>query len=171
MLQGVCVDSGQSAVLEKGTSYYLFPNGSKHFYVSKLPNASAHKGCFQAKYFQVIDKELWPEEPEIVAHALDTEKVYKANLIWRKPGYRSTELKTYYVQPKMTHGYFYHDSNLKRCGGCFPLHWFSDFQEYDLDIIDQEVPEFDIDFEETVPILVESDPNLSNYEQLSLFDF
>jgi hypothetical protein len=171
MLQGVCVDPGPSAVLEKGTSYYLFPNGSMHYYVSKFPNRNAHKGCFQAQYFQIIEKELWPEEPLQKMSNLDPEKLYKATLIWRKQGYQSTKLTDYYIKPKKTHGYFYHDSNLNNFGGCFPLHWFSDFQEYDLDIIDQKVPDFDIDFEETVPILAESEPNLSNYEQLSLFDF
>jgi hypothetical protein len=169
MLQGICIDQGQTTVLEKGKRYFLFPNGSRHFYVSKFPNRDAHKGCFQTCYFQIIEKQEWPQEPKMISISLDPEKIYKANLIWRKPGYRSTELKTYYVQPKMTHGYFYHDSNLKRCGGCFPLHWYSDFveveQESELDIID-----FDIKFEKNDLPIFESEPKLVNYVQLSLFD-
>ena len=129
MLTGICIDPGQSAVLEKGTRYYLFANGPKHFYVSKFPNQGAHNGCFQAKYFQVSEKEDWPMEPDSVEVALDPEKIYKANLTWRKPGYQFVELKEYYIRPNGTHGFFYHDRDLKKCGGCFPLHWFENFEE------------------------------------------
>jgi hypothetical protein len=109
MLEGVCIDTGQTVVLEKGKSYFLFPNGTKHYYVSKFPNQNGHKGCFQAIYFQIIKKEEWPQEPERLSIILDQEKVYKANLIWRRIGYKSTELREYYVRPKATHGYFYQE--------------------------------------------------------------
>lgn len=170
MLQGICLEPEQAAVLEKGKSYYLFPNGANHYYVSKFPNSGAHMGCFQNSYFQIIEKELWPEEPEIRSVRLDPEKVYRAKLIWREPGYKSIELKDYYIKPKATHGYFYCDSALKECRGCFPLHWFTGFEETILDIIDQEIPDFDIDFEESDQFSFESEPNIANYVQLSLFD-
>lgn len=172
MLQGVCTNPGQTAVLERGKRYFLFHAGSNHFYVSNFPNPNAHKGCFQAKYFQLVEKEEWPQEPEIKSINLDPEKLYKAKLIWRKPGYKSTELKEYYLRPKITHGTFYHESHLKECGGCFPLYWFSDFEEVSLDIleiIDQEIPDFDIEFDKSDQFLAESERIPANYEQLSLF--
>ncbi|MBO0962515.1 hypothetical protein J1P26_22735 [Neobacillus sp. MM2021_6] len=171
MLQGICIDTGYTAVLQKGTSYYLFPNGDNHYYVSKFPNEGAHMGCFQERYFQVLEEEQWPDEPEIRLVSFDPEKLYKARLIWRKRGYKSVELKNYYIKSKVTHGYFYSDMALKECRGCFPLHWFTDFQETILDIIDQEIPDFDIDFEENDLILVESEPEIVNYVQMSIFDF
>jgi hypothetical protein len=170
MLQGICIDPGQTVVLEKGKSYFLFPNGTKHYYVSKFPNRNAHKGCFEAIYFQIIKKEEWPQKPERLSISLDPEKIYKANLIWRKPGYKSTELKEYYVRSKTTNGYFYPDSNLKECGGCFPLHWFDDFKEVDLTINEPEIIDFDNEFVESELILVENVPENINFEQLSLFD-
>jgi hypothetical protein len=170
MLQGICIDTGQSAVLERGTRYFLFPNGPRNFYVSKFPNQNAHKGCFQANYFQIIEKEEWPLEPEILPVSLNSEKVYKAKLIWRRPGYKMTELKEYYVKPGDTHGTFYHDSSLTKLGGCFPLHWFANFIEVEPEEVEPEIIDFDIDFEESEQILIETEPKLAKYEQLSLFD-
>ncbi|MDF2790460.1 MAG: hypothetical protein K0S80_3561 [Neobacillus sp.] len=171
MLQGICIDPGYTAALQKGTSYYLFPNGTKHFYVSKFPNRNAHKGCFQTKYFQIIEKEAWPEEPKVSFPALDAEKIYKANLIWRNPGYTTTLHRQYFLKPSKTHTFFFRDYECKDLAGCFPLHWFSDFEELILDIIDQEIPDFDIEFEESDQFFVESEPSLAKFEQLSLFDF
>jgi hypothetical protein len=171
MLQGVCIDPGQTAVLEMRKKYYLFPNGMNHYYVSNFPNLAAHKGCFQSKYFQIIEKEPWSQEPEMKSYSLDPEKVYWAKLIWRKPGYKFVELKEYYLKPRKTHCDFYHDSKLNQLGGCFPLHWFTNFEEVIPDIIDQEVSNFDIKFEENKLVLPETKPEITNYEQLSLFDF
>jgi hypothetical protein len=171
MLQGICIDPGQTVVLEKGKSYFLFPNGTKHYYVSKFPNQNAHKGCFQAIYFQIIEKEEWLQEPVRLSIILDQEKVYMASLIWRKPGYKSTELKEHYVKPKATHGHFYHDSSLKEYGGCFPLHWFTDFVEVKHEVIEPETLDFGIEIEGSDLFLIENEPNIANYVQLSLFDF
>jgi hypothetical protein len=170
MLQGVCVDSGQSAVLQKGTSYYLFPNGVNHFYVSLFPNPNAHKGCFQKAYFQIIEKELWPEEPEVIPVGLDPEQIYKAQLTWRKPGYKSVELKDYYIRPKKTHCYLYQDSRLEDCRGCFPLHWFTNFEPYFHEIVLENI-DFVIETDEIEPIMAENVPIFNKYEQLSLFEF
>jgi hypothetical protein len=171
MLKGVCKDPGQTAVLEKGKVYFLFPNGRNHFYVSNFPNFRAHKGCFQSSYFQVIEKEQWPQEPEMKSYCLDPEKVYIANLIWRKPGYKAVALKEYYIKPRTTHCDFYQDSNLTELGGCFPLHWFTDFVEAVIDESVIEIPDFDIEFEENDLFSVESEPKITKYEQLSFFDF
>jgi hypothetical protein len=174
MLQGVCVDPGQTEVLEKGKTYYLFLNGNEHYYVSVFPSQNAHKGCFQTKYFQVIERDSYPQEPAARPIHLDPNKVYKADLIWAKPGYRPFTSKEYYIKPRTTHGYFYHDINLTKPGGCFPLHWFDNFIEIDVQV------------SVTVPIVVESvmkldkiEPTLNEivheiskseqYEQLSLF--
>jgi hypothetical protein len=165
IFRGVCIDIGNSAVLQKGERYYLFPNGDKHYYVSNFPNMSAHKGCFHVELFQVINDSDWPQEPEVIVPELDREKVYKAQLVWRNPGYKSKELREYYLKPKRTHGYFYHDKGLNECCGCFPLHWFRDFKELE-DIT--EIDDCEIDnFEEEVIHLVEE--VINGYEQLSFF--
>jgi hypothetical protein len=170
MLRGICTDLGQTAVLELGKSYYLFPNGTKHFYVSNFPNRNAHKGCFQAKYFQIIEKDKWPQEPEIIEFRLDREKLYRAELIWRKPGYKNVELKEYFIKPLTTYGDFYHDRNSSKFGGCFPLHWFKNFVEIQQGTTVHEISDFDIKSSEIEPIFFEIEPKTIKYVQLSLFD-
>jgi hypothetical protein len=165
ILKGVCIDIGNSAVLQKGESYYLFPHGDKHYYVSIFPNKNAHKGCFHAELFQLARENDWPEEPEEIVPELDREKVYEAQLVWRSPGYKSKELRKYYLKPKRTHGYFYLDKDLNECCGCFPLHWFRDINELE-DITEKDVCEID-NFEEEVMHFVED--VINGYEQLSLF--
>jgi hypothetical protein len=170
MLQGICIDHGQTVVLEKGKSYFLFPNGTQHYYVSNFPNKNAHKGCFQTQYFQIIEKEKWPLEPEIKNFNLDPEKVYRAKLIWRKPGYKFLELKEYFVKQCKTHVDFYHNSSLKEYGGCFPLHWFTNLVEVQQEEIVQEISNSVIKSEENDLIPIESDPKTIKYIQLSFFD-
>jgi hypothetical protein len=167
MLQGICVDASLTMVLEKGKKYFLFLNGPDHYYVSKLPKASAHQGCFHKSLFKLVQEEEWPPEPPADnVPALDSSKVYKARLIWRKRGYEQIQLGTYYLQPSGTHAYFYYDKELKRLGGCFPLHWFEDFREVDANenetnevVFETEVPERET--EETPKV----------FEQMSIFDF
>ncbi|WP_260288470.1 hypothetical protein [Peribacillus aracenensis] len=60
MLQGVCVDPGQTNVLNKEASYFLFPAGNSHYFVSKFPNKKSHRGCFESNRFQLMN----PPEPE-----------------------------------------------------------------------------------------------------------
>lgn len=170
MLQGVCVDRGQTEVLEKGKTYYLFPNGDNHYYVSNFPNEHAHKGCFHSKYFQILEQELYPPESENRVIHLDQEKIYKANLIWVSPGYKLFTSKEYYIKPRKTHGDCYHDKHLTKLGGCLPLHWFDNFIEIDINVptMDETV----IETKEIKPILTKTvhvviTSELS--EQLSLF--
>ncbi|MGM0903086.1 MAG: hypothetical protein ACQEXB_18555 [Bacillota bacterium] len=167
MLQGICVDPGQTAVLTKGTSYYLFPNGANHYYVSKYPNPEAHKGCYSKEYFQLIEKEIWPDEPEKRDIQLEPDKVYKARLIWRKPGYKGTVLKEYFLKPKKTHAYFYLDEDLQKLCGCFPFHWFVGFEEVEPDKV---VGDINLDFTEADLFLEETVHKEVVFEQLSLFD-
>ncbi|XQY90666.1 hypothetical protein ACNRWW_14160 [Metabacillus sp. HB246100] len=119
MLQGICINTENTVVLTEGESYYLFPNGTDHYYVSKFPNDGAHTGCFQTKHFHLVEK----EKPN-----LDREKVYLAHM-YRKEGYPSLELKEYFINPSKTHCYIYHDSAMTQFVGCFPLDWFKDFEE------------------------------------------
>ncbi|ARP43182.1 hypothetical protein GTHT12_01648 [Geobacillus thermodenitrificans] len=64
---------------------------------------------------------------------LDNSKGYNTKLVWRKRGYKHVALGMDDLQPKKTHAYFYYDKELKRLGGCFPLHWFTEFREVDAD--------------------------------------
>jgi hypothetical protein len=170
MLKGICIDPGQTVVLEKGKSYFLFPNGTKHYYVSDFNNKNAHKGCFQALYFQIAKEEERLAEPVAKSVSLDPDKVYKAKLIWRKPGYKFIELKEYFVKLSKTHCDFYNDINLKKYFGCFPLHWFANFEEAQQEETVQEICDSVIEFEESEVISVESVPKTIKFVQLSLFD-
>ncbi|UYG93208.1 sugar ABC transporter [Cytobacillus firmus] len=118
--------------------------------------------------FAIYEEELWPEEPSAREIMLDTEKVYRASLIWRRKGYESTELKEYYIEPKSTHAYFFHDRELKRCGGCYPLHWFTGFVEV-TEEIDQISEEIVLEFEDNDHFYTEDVQEFNGYEQLSLF--
>jgi hypothetical protein len=134
VFQGVCIDAGATTILEKGKKYFLFSNGHDHYYVSKFPKASSHQGCFHKSLFQVVQEDEWPPEPSAdTVPVLNSSKVYKARPIWRKRGYQQIKLGTYYLQPLGTHAYVYRDKQLKKCVGCFPLHWFEGFREVDAD--------------------------------------
>ncbi|MEY8346449.1 hypothetical protein [Niallia circulans] len=180
MIQGICVDTANTTVLVEGQTYFLFPNGPNYFYVSEFPDSKAHKGCYQSSCFQIIKKpkEEWPAEPKgpRLVSDYDKEKVYKAQLVWRKPGYRGTELKEYFIRLKVEYPeqklkinlvdscYFYNqyeNGQFKGFRGCFPLHWFGEMEEV-LDTYNQE-------FSEKEQIVV-TEPVINGYEQLSLFD-
>jgi hypothetical protein len=168
LLQGICVDTGETTVLEKGKKYFLFPGGSNNYYVSKFPNANAHTGCFRKSLFQIVQEDEWPPEPSADnVPVLDSSKIYAAKLVWRKRGYAFIQLGTYYLQPARTHAYVYRDKQLEKCVGCFPLHWFAEFREVDEEenetnevIVETEVPEHET--KEEMP---------ENFEQMSIFDF
>jgi hypothetical protein len=168
LLQGICVDTGETTVLEKGKKYFLFPGGSNNYYVSKFPNANAHTGCFRKSLFQIVQEDEWPPEPPADnVPVLDSSKVYVAKLIWRKRGYEQFPLATYYLRPSRTHAYVYRDKQLEKCVGCLPLHWFEDFREVNVEetetnevIVETEV--FESETKEEMP---------ENFEQMSIFDF
>lgn len=180
MIQGICVDIANTTVLIEGQTYFLFPNGPNYFYVSVFPDSKAHKGCYQSRCFQIIKKikEEWPAEPKgpCLVSDYDKEKVYKAQLVWRKPGYRGTELKEYFIRLKVEYPeqklkinlvdscYFYdqyENGQFEGFRGCFPLHWFGEMEEV-LDTYNQE-------FSEKEQIVC-AEPVVNGYEQLSLFD-
>lgn len=118
MIKGKCVDNTNLLKVIVGEEYFLFPNGENYYYVSKFPNIKAHIGCYQKERFKEVK------------YAFESNKVYLADLIWRSNGYKSAELKKYFIVSKKSHAFFYHDKDLKKLGGCFPLHWFSNFEEY-----------------------------------------
>jgi hypothetical protein len=168
LLQGICVDTGETTVLEKGKKYFLFPGGSNNYYVSKFPNANAHTGCFRKSLFQIVQEDEWPPEPPVGnVPALDSSKIYVAKLIWRKRGYEQVKLGTYYLQPARTHAYVYRDKQLKKCVGCFPLHWFTEFREVDAN--ENETNE--VVFETEAPERETKEEMHENFEQMSIFDF
>jgi hypothetical protein len=168
LLQGVCVDTGETTVLEKGKKYFLFPGGSNNYYVSKFPNANAHTGCFHKSLFQIVQEDEWPPEPAVDdVPALDSSKIYAAKLIWRKRGYEQVKLGTYYLQPAGTHAYLFRDRQLEKCIGCFPLHWFEDFREMD----EEETEINEVVFEIEVPEREIKEENPETFEQMCIFDF
>ncbi|WP_061579683.1 hypothetical protein [Saccharococcus caldoxylosilyticus] len=166
LLQGICVDTGETTVLEKGEKYFLFPSGLDHYYVSKFPTVHAHHGCFHKSLFELVQENEWPPEPSADnVPILDSSKIYAAKLVWRKRGYEHIALGTYYLQPTGTHAYFYYDKQLKRFGGCFPLHWFEGFREVDADETNDAVLEtetLECEIKEEMP---------ETFEQMCIFDF
>ncbi|MGM7634196.1 sugar ABC transporter [Bacillus sp. Hm123] len=97
----------------------------------------------------------WPPEPKLDLPDLEAGKVYSAQLIWRRKGYRGKELKQYYIKPdNQKNTNFYADKELKEFQGRYPLHWFADFKLIE-------------DIEEQLVELVEEP---TNFEQMSLFE-
>lgn len=146
-MEGVCIDQGASTNLKEGERYFLFEHGSNHFYASRFNHKGSHFGAFERKLFDVLIEQAasdWPSEPPVIKVSLDNSKVYKANMRWRKEAYKEKPLGTYYIRPKNEHCWFYMDSQMKRPGGCFPLHWFDGFQEHDPEI-QQEIVELSKD--------------------------
>ncbi|WP_244895461.1 hypothetical protein [Evansella clarkii] len=57
MMQGICIDKGDTLTLQEGKKYFLFPNGANHFYASRFNSKRSHFGCYRAKHFEVIQEE------------------------------------------------------------------------------------------------------------------
>lgn len=54
MQQGVCVDTGLSAILQKDRTYFLREHGKNNYYVSNFNNPKSYFGSFSKKYFRLI---------------------------------------------------------------------------------------------------------------------
>ena len=146
MLKGICIDKGGSIALVEGNTYYLFPNGEAHYYVSKFPTEGTHFGCYQADQFYILESEeseVKPVEPPKIEYSLDRNKVYKGTLVYRGC-YPASIVKfgDYYIKPYKTHGDYYADIYCKKQKGCFPLHWFENIHEVTVPEIQQNVHEF-----------------------------
>lgn len=135
-MQGICIETTVSTNLKKGEVYYLFPHGSIAFHASRFPKPGSHFGTYQRSHFEILDtsKDEWPPEPPkpIETPALDKDKIYEAELVWRRKGYSySTDLGVYYIRlVGVSDCYFYRDAALKHPKGRFPLHWFENIREY-----------------------------------------
>ncbi|MFL0364640.1 hypothetical protein ACH0BF_16675 [Pseudobacillus sp. 179-B 2D1 NHS] len=153
MLKGKCIDPELAS--EFPEVVYLFPNGPLNFYVSRFPNKYAHMGCFQADKFQPV--EVWPPEPDASnLPPLEPGKMYSAQFIW-KPEKQYTLLtfkERYFIIPEANqkNAIFYKDPYKKQLGGCFPLHWFDNFQlieekaseeSFETELIDEEKTQFE----------------------------
>lgn len=170
MIRGVYKGSANSIVLQPGQKYYLFPHGNTHYYVSRFPNEGAHTGCFSKELFDVIEDEEEKEEEAL----LDEEKCYTADLVRKRSGsYPTVVFKTYYIKPHKTHAYFWHDPEMKKFGGCFPLEWYDNFAEFEPIVTEEtieEVEESEVIIEEPKESPKEPEP-IEDSVQLSLFDF
>ncbi|MBG9830802.1 hypothetical protein [Bacillus wiedmannii] len=127
-MKGVCIDLDHSDLLKQGVEYFLFPAPPNHYYVSKFNRKGAHFGCYPAERFQVTEKEVWTPEPPMSAPQLDGNLFYRARLIWRTKGYKNKPLKDYIIQPRGKYCYFWHDRIREKFCGCFPIHWFTNFE-------------------------------------------
>ncbi|MGX5433386.1 hypothetical protein [Bacillus toyonensis] len=128
-MKGICIDVDHSTLLGINEEYFLFPAKLNHYFVSKFDRKEAHFGCYPAERFQVVENEVWTPEPQDNAPKLDTSLVYRAQLIWRTKGYKNKPLKDYIIKPKGNHCFFWHDRERKKLCGCFPIHWFANFEE------------------------------------------
>ncbi|MFJ7552525.1 hypothetical protein ACIQXZ_01235 [Bacillus thuringiensis] len=128
-MKGMCIDVDHSALLGINEEYFLFPAKPNHYYVSKFDRKESHFGCYPTERFKVVESEVLTPEPQINMPNLDESKFYKAQLIWRTKGYKDKPLKDYIINPKGTHCFFWHDPERKKLCGCFPMHWFANFEE------------------------------------------
>ncbi|MGG3446479.1 hypothetical protein [Bacillus nitratireducens] len=128
-MKGICIDVDHSALLGINEEYFLFPAKPNHYFVSKFDRKESHFGCYPAERFQVVEKEVWAPEPQDNAPKLDKSLLYRAQLIWRTKGYKNKPLKDYIIKPKGNHCFFWHDRERKKLCGCFPIHWFTNFEE------------------------------------------
>lgn len=128
-MKGICIDVDHSALLGINEEYFLFPAKPNHYFVSKFDCKESHFGCYPAERFQVVEKEVWTPEPQDNTPKLDKSLFYRAQLIWRTKGYKNKPLKDYIIKPKGNHCFFWHDRECKKLCGCFPIHWFANFEE------------------------------------------
>ncbi|PEJ89548.1 hypothetical protein [Bacillus toyonensis] len=128
-MKGICIDVDHSALLGINEEYFLFPAKPNHYFVSKFDRKESHFGCYPAERFQVMEKEAWTPEPKVNTPNLDKGLLYRAQLIWRTKGYKNKPLKDYIIKPKGNHCFFWHDRERKKLCGCFPIHWFANFEE------------------------------------------
>ncbi|EMY5507731.1 hypothetical protein V8T57_004248 [Bacillus wiedmannii] len=128
-MKGICIDVDHSALLGINEEYFLFPAKPYHYFVSKFDRKESHFGCYPAERFQMVEKEVWTPEPPVNTPDLDRGLLYRAQLIWRTKGYKNKPLKDYIIKPKGNRCFFWHDRERTKLCGCFPIHWFANFEE------------------------------------------
>ncbi|WP_445506726.1 hypothetical protein [Niallia sp. 03190] len=131
--------------------------------------------------FRVIKNE-WPQEPKgpRLVSEFDTDKIYKAKMIWRRSSYKNLQLQEYYLKLNakdrgaysgvqlVDHCYVYRkyeNGLLSDHAGCLPLHWFNDFKELQQEDVHTE----EIKVVEEEKTIEEIALEYTVYEQLSLF--
>ena len=146
-MQGRCIQAPENSNLIEGEIYYLFPHGSLAFEASRFPRHGSHFGTYQKSRFEIIEeRDVWPSEPKRPDKlpVLESGKVYEAELIWQKKCY-SAPLSKYFIRStdgcyaNMQDCYFYDDSKLKQARGRYPIHWFTNIQEFGVKVI-KELP-------------------------------
>jgi hypothetical protein len=100
-MQGVCIDTGATTVLEIGRKYYLFEHGPNYL-VSRFDNKNAHCGSYEKKHFELIE-----ERPPLCRHEVSPFKPqrYVAEVARQIIGYRVGD--RYIVTDKGPNGYFH----------------------------------------------------------------
>ncbi|MGH1287796.1 hypothetical protein [Bacillus toyonensis] len=128
-MKGICIDVDYSALLGINEEYFLFPAKHNHYFVSKFNCKESHFGCYPVERFQVVEKNVWTPEPQVNTPNLNKGFLYRAQLIWRTKGYENKPLKDYIIKLKGNYCFFWHDRERKKLCGCFPIHWFTNFEE------------------------------------------
>ncbi|TSB47142.1 hypothetical protein [Alkalicoccobacillus porphyridii] len=166
-MKAVCIETGDTALLQEQKEYFIFPNGESHVYVSKFDNQGAHFGCYEKDFFQEIVEEdpVRPPEPPELNPDLEHGQVYKAFLVWTsKRGFWSLEGKHYYLKQHdkvSSQVWFYEDPECKKLRGIFQKHYFTDYEPIET------IPQ-----KEEQALVEESPPELlpeEDWEQMSLF--
>jgi len=165
MLTGICVDASMSTNLMVGKKYYLFEHGAHAFYVSRFPKEMTHFGAYSKSRFDdiqgaTVEADVRNVEPPLIA-PLENNKLYIATLDYA--GTYNTKKQRYYIKPRKskTHCNFYQDPEFQRFVGCFPIHWFIEYQEF--------IPS-EAFVEKEVAIMAEPEV-ITGFEQISIFDF
>jgi hypothetical protein len=159
----------QQRFLRKGKSIFSSQTVPIIITFQSLPKASSHQVCFHKSLFELVQEDEWPPEPSADSvSALDSSKVYKARLVWRKRGYEQIKLGTYYLQPSGGTCVFLMRQAAKKVGWlCFPLHWFAEFRE--VDTVQNETDEIVL---ETEALECETKEEAHEiFEQMCIFNF
>lgn len=88
-----CIDTGSSVALTKGKDYYVYDNGTSHYYVSRFNDERSHFGCFRKSLFEVVERE---EEEPIRTLSIDIE-TYSSVDIKKSGVYKYAESEDFQV--------------------------------------------------------------------------
>lgn len=160
MQKVTCVDDSHSNILEKGVTYYAFPNTASAYYVSKFPREGASFGAFQRERFELVVEQQ--EEQPVERPSLDDGHIVQARYIGDNPHFKRDVIfirKTYgpYASPNMV--YVYADAAGKVALGGQRI--------TDFEITVQPQIKLEVKAEVKVEILPPDPPQ--QYEQLALF--
>ncbi|OES46018.1 hypothetical protein [Domibacillus iocasae] len=129
MLQGACIDAD---ILLAGETLFLFPAVPDYVYASRFPRKSVYTGCYEKKHFRIAEANKTPEwqtEPPKPTDSIECQVIYYAKLIWCWEHSKKMIDQTYFViaRGSGSHVDVYENKELKGMMGCFPIHWFENF--------------------------------------------